>query len=168
MGYDTADSLVYLVPALPLAALWLGAGLAHTASWLGHRLRWGRGAVAAPLLLLPLLQALLFWGRMDVSGDRAAMEWAERVLEEAPSQAVLLTARDAHTFTLWYAHDVLGRRPDVVVVDGDLWGHEPCRRMVTEVLGLEVVESGLSPEEAARWMGRPVVYVSDRLEKEKP
>ena len=168
VGYDTADSLVYLVPALPLAALWLGAGLARAAGWLSRRLRWGRGAVTAPLLLLPLLQALLFWGRMDVSGDRAAMEWAERVLEEAPSQAVLLTARDAHTFTLWYAHDVLGRRPDVVVVDGDLWGHEPCRRMVTEVLGLEAVTSNLSLEEAAHQVGRPVVYVSDRLEKEKP
>jgi len=118
VGYNTADSLVYLALALPLAALWLGMGLAQAANWLEKRLRHG----AWLLLLLPLLQALLFWGQMDLSGDRAAVEWAEQVLEEAPPQAMLLTAQDAHTFTLWYVHDVLDERPDVVVVDQDLWG----------------------------------------------
>ena len=157
ISYDTADSLVYLALALPLAALWLGAGLAQAATWLEKRLRHG----AWLLLLLPLLQALLFWGQMDLSGDRAAMEWAERVLEEAPPQAILLTTQDKHTFTLWYVHVVLGKRPDVAVVDQDLWAQSPYRRMVAGVLGLEVVESDLSPEEAARQTGRPVVRMTN-------
>jgi len=156
IGYNTTDSLVYLVPALPLAAIWLGAGLAQTMAWMGKRLR--RGAWA--ILFLPLLQALLFWGQMDVSGDHAATEWAERVLTEAPSQAVLLTAQDKHTFTLWYAHDVLGERPDVVIVDRDLWAQSPYREIMAGALGLEAVESGLSPEEAAQRAGRPVVRMT--------
>ena len=156
IGYNTADSLVYLVPALPLAALWLGTGLAQAADWLGHR--WRRGAWV--VMLLPLLQALLFWGQVDLSRERAAMEWAERVLVEAPPQAVLLTAQDAHTFTLWYVHDVLGERPDVVVVDQDLWAQESYRRMMAGALGPGLVESSLSPEEAARRVGRPVVKVT--------
>jgi hypothetical protein len=153
IGYNTADSLVYLVPALPLAALWLGVGLARAAAWMGNRLRHGAWAI----LLLPLLQALLFWGRVDLSGNRVAMEWAERVLGEAPPQAALLTAQDAHTFTLWYVHDVLGKRADIVVVDQDLWAHGPYRNMVAGVLGLELAELELLPEEAARAVGRPVV-----------
>jgi hypothetical protein len=158
ISYDTADSLVYLALALPLAALWLGAGLARAADWLERRRRRGAWAV----LLLPLLQALLFWGTMDVSGDRTAIEWADRVLEEAPSQAILLTTRDAHTFTLWYVHDVLGQRPDVVVVDQDMWGHEPYNRMMAGALELDT--HGLSLEDAARRVGRPVIHVSDRSE----
>jgi len=164
IGYDTVDSLVYLAPALPLAVLWLGAGLVRAADWLERRLRQG----AWMLLLLPLLQMLLFWGAMDVSRDRRAMEWVERVLEEAPHRAILVTAQDAHTFTLWYVHDVLGERPDVVVVDRDMWGHKPYRRMMVEALGLEAAESDLSLEEAGRRVGRPAVHVSDRFGEEEP
>jgi hypothetical protein len=155
VGYDTADSLVYLVPALPLAALWLGAGLAQAADWLCCRLRRGVWAI----LLLPVLQLMLFWGQIDLSGDQTAVEWAKQVLQEAPSEAVLLTAQDAHTFTLWYVHGVLGERPDVVVIDRDLWGQETYRNMMVEVLGLEIAEGNLSAEEAARQTERPVVLV---------
>ena len=157
LGYNTADSLVYLVLVLPLAALLLGVGLAQASDWLEKRLRHG----AWLLLLLPLLQALLFWGQMDLSRDRMAMDWAEQVLGEAPPQAMLLTAQDAHTFTLWYAHDVLDERPDAVVVDQDLWGQESYRRMMTETLGLANADADLSPEEAARRAGRPVVKVTN-------
>jgi len=157
ISYDTTDSLVYLAPALPVAALWMGAGLTQAADWLARR--WRRGAWI--LLLLPLLQASLFWGRMDLSGDRTAMEWAEQVLGEAPPQAVILTDQDAHTFTLWYAHDVLGRRPDIAVIDVDLWGREPYRRITAGALGLEAIESDLSPEEAANRAGRPVVRMNN-------
>ena len=157
IGYNTTDSLAYLVPALPLAALWLGTALARVAAWMRGRLRHG----AWLLLFLPLLQALFFWGQVDLSRDQAAMKWAEQVLEEAPPQAILLTAQDRHTFTLWYVHGVMGKRPDVVVVDRDLWAQSPYRRMVAGVLGLEVVESDLSPEEAARQTGRPVVRMTN-------
>jgi hypothetical protein len=157
VGYNTGDSLVYLAPALPLVTLWLGAGLARATARLGDRLR--RGAWL--ILLLPLLQGLLFWGEMDLSGNWAAVEWAERVLQQAPSQAVLLTAQDAHTFTLWYVHDVLGERPDVVVVDRDLWAQEPYRKMVAGALGLEAVEDNLAPEEAAHQVGRPISSINN-------
>jgi len=157
IGYNTADSLVYLVPALPLAALWLGVGLMRAAAWMGKHLRRGVWVV----LLLPLLQALLFWREMDLRGDRTAIEWAAQVLRQAPSQAVLLTAQDAHTFTLWYVHDVLSERPDVVVVDRDLWTQSPYRKVVAGVLGLEVTGSELTPEEMARQAGRPVVVVNN-------
>ena len=157
IGYDTADSLVYLVPALPVAALWLAVGLARAAGWLSAR--WRQGAWA--LLLLPLLQAILFWGQMDVSHDRAAIEWAERVCQRAPSRAVLLTAQDAHTFTLWYIHDVLAKRPDVVVMDRDLWAHDPYRDVMGQILGLGPLDDGLPPEEAARRAARPIVRIAD-------
>lgn len=156
IGYNTADSLVYLVPALPLAALWLGRGVAQASAWLRKRWRVGGWVI----LFLPLLQALLFWGRVDLRGERTAMEWAERALGEAPQRAILVTAQDAHTFTLWYTQEVLGQRPDVVVVDRDLWAQDAYRRIVGEALDLEIVEDGLSPEQAMRRSGRPVIAVT--------
>jgi hypothetical protein len=157
IGYNTADSLVYLVPALPLATLWLEAGLAQAAHWLNQRLR----QAAWTILLLPLLQALLFWGQMDLSEDRTAIEWAERALSQAPPQAILLTDRDECTFTLWYVHAVLARRPDVTVVDVDLWGQEAYRKMMTDTLELRATECGLPLEETVRQTGRPVIQVAD-------
>jgi len=157
VGYDTADSLVYLVMALPMAALWLGIGIGQAVDWLSRQVRQGVWAI----WLLPLAQALLFWGQMDVSGDWTAMAWAEQVLRTAPPQAVLFTDQDRHTFTLWYVHGVLGERPDVAVIDGDLWALEPYRRTMGTELGIGSVEGDLSPEDAARLVGRPVVICCD-------
>jgi hypothetical protein len=157
IGYNTTDSLVYLALALPAAALWLGIGLALAADWLSHWLP----RTAWALLLLPLLQALLFWGQMDLHGDRSAVEWAEQALRQAPSQAILLTEQDAHTFALWYVHDVLGERPDVSVIDIDLWGHEPYREIALDALDLESADSGgLSLEVATRQTSRPVIHAA--------
>jgi hypothetical protein len=166
IGYNTADSLIYLVPALPLTALWLGAGLAQATEWLSHQLRrW-----AWTILLLPILQALLFWGQINLSGDNTVIEWTEQVLDRAPSRAVLITERDAHTFTLLYAQDVLGKRPDVTVVDEDLWGQEPYYRMMMDILELEDNERDLSLEEALCQTGRPTIHVVDLTiaEEESP
>ena len=61
---------------------------------------------------------------------------------------------------LWYARDVLGMRPDVAVVDVDLWAHLPYRRQMAVVLGLSNVPVGLPAEEVARLAGRPVFDAS--------
>ena len=156
IGYDTADSLVYLTLALPVAALWLADGLSQAAAWLSHRARWGAGAI----VLLPLLQVLLFWGQLDLATDRTALEWAERTLRRAPPQAIILTNQDRHTFTLWYVQTVLGQRTDVTVIDIDLWEQASYREMMGTELGIEAVENNLLPKDMARWTGRPIVKTS--------
>jgi hypothetical protein len=164
IGYDAADSLVYLVPAIQLVALWLGVGVVQAAGWLDQRLRVG----AKVVLLLPILQALLFWGQMDLSEDRTAIAWADRVLQQAPPQAVILTDQDRATFSLWYARDVLGQRSDVVVIDVDLWAQESYRQIVANELGFRTIESDLPPEEAADMVGRSIMRAtadSDPIER---
>lgn len=157
LGYATADSLVYLTLALPVAALWLGLGLSQAVDWLNRRVSRAGWAI----LLLPLLQALLSWGRMDLSTDRTAIEWATRTMRELPSRAVVLTDQDKHTFTLWYVQHVLGWRADVVVLDVDLWTQEPYRAMMQDELGLETIADDLTPEDAVQRAGRPSVEITD-------
>ncbi|MFL7795282.1 MAG: DUF2723 domain-containing protein [Anaerolineae bacterium] len=164
IGYNTTDSLVYLTLVLPVAALWLGMGISQAVVWLAHQTQrslWPR-RWAWLFLLLPMFQALLFWNQMDLNKDKSAVEWAEQVLRQAPSQAILLTDQDAHTFALWYVHDVLGKRPDVKVIDIDLWGHESYRKMAMDALEAESAESGgLALEDAVLQTGCPVVRAVD-------
>jgi hypothetical protein len=56
------------------------------------------------------------WQPMDRSGDRSAEVFVDTVLDGLPADAAILTQWDAST-PLWHATLVLGRRPDVLVVD---------------------------------------------------
>lgn len=126
IGYDTADSYVYLIPAFVIFAFWLGVGLAEGLGWLRSHLS-GRRRLAAAVGLAcagPLFALVLNYRGMDVHQDAAARDWAAGVLAAAPRQAVLLSARDAHTFTLWYYQHVVGQRPDLAIVDTGLWEYD--------------------------------------------
>jgi hypothetical protein len=142
----------------------MATGLLRVTGWITRRIRHGEWAI----LLLPLLLPLFFWKQLDISDDTDAMTWTNQVLKDAPPRAVLLTERDAHTFALWYTHDVLGQRPDIVVIDRDLWGLAPYRTMMTDVLGLEDSESDLTPEEAAYRAGRSLVSAAQLTLEEAP
>ncbi|CAG0944832.1 hypothetical protein ANRL1_01970 [Anaerolineae bacterium] len=136
IGYNTADSIVYLVIALPIAGLWLALGLEpltfHFSRFTSHATRHASRVI---LLLLPLVSLALYWNEMNLHDDRAAIVWADQILSAAPPNAILVTERDAHTFTLWYARDVLQRRTDVIVLDRDLWQYESYRKMMAAQFG---------------------------------
>jgi len=147
IGYNTTDSLVYLVPYLALPALWLADGLKYLlaqASW--WRLRWWG-------LLLPLVVVAWQWHALDLSRDATVRMWLEVTLKQAPADAVLVTAADGQTFALWYAQEALGLRPDITVVDRDLWARSSYR----EFLGAHA-EEPVSLE--AFFEGRALVAVS--------
>ncbi|MDX9953121.1 MAG: DUF2723 domain-containing protein [Anaerolineae bacterium] len=121
IGYNTTDSLVYLVPYLALPALWLADGfesLLAQASW--RRFRW-------LVLLLPLAVVIWQWGALDLRRDTTVSTWLDTTLDQAPADVVLVTASDGQTFALWYAQEVLNLRPDIMVVDRDLWARSDYR-----------------------------------------
>ncbi len=123
VGYNTTDSLVYLTPFLPVFALWLGDGMTALVE---------RNLPSAVGLLIPVMLLLVNWSAMDLSGEYTPRRWAEQILAEAPAEAVLVTSQDAHTFTLWYAQEVVGLRPDVVILDRDLWARASYRTFLEE------------------------------------
>ncbi len=116
IGYDAADSWVYLVAYLPLAALYLAGGVDVV------------GALGVPAgvgFLLPLALVVLNGRALNLAHDREATAWLERTLLRLPDRAIVLTADDRHTFALWYAVDALQTRQDLLVVDERLRGFEP-------------------------------------------
>ncbi len=125
LGYRTADSYVYLIPAYLAAALWLARGLlivwqmlhAWTPAALRRRLM--PLLAAALLIALPAYQLAANWRQMDVSRDDEARSFVAAVMAELPPRALVLTASDEHTFALWYEQAARGR-DDIMVVDRDL------------------------------------------------
>ena len=109
-----------LVPWLMLA---IGAGVAieSAAGALASRPSWpprlnASVLVGAAALAFAVVLAVTNWRASDRSGDRSAEVFVVTLFEALPQDAAILSQWDAST-PLWHAQFVLGRRPDVVVVD---------------------------------------------------
>jgi len=122
IGYNTADSYAYLIPAYLIFAIWVGLGIAVVLNLIA---RWKQALV--PLAAAAALAALV-WAApataasVDASQDRRAIEFATGVLAAAPPHALVITTADRDTFALWYYHYALGERPDIVVLVEPLLG----------------------------------------------
>lgn len=158
IGYFTADSQVYAIPALVIAAAWMGAG------W-GQVLAQIRPAVLAALLvaLPPALVLARSWQSIDLHADRAARDFVEGVAAQAPRRALVITAEDRHTFALWVSVFVERPRPDIIVVDQDMlkfgWYRAALRRNFPDLRG---PESGDIDELIRRNADRPACRPADR------
>jgi hypothetical protein len=113
LAYATPDAAVLLLPALLLLALLLAPELERA----------GRLSLALPLVLAVVGLA----GRAGAAGP-SPRALALAALGAAPSRAVLLTPGDRSLFTLWYFHHVEGLRPDVVIVDANLFAFDWYRQ----------------------------------------
>ncbi len=143
IGYNTTDSYVYLLPAWAALAPALGAGIEWILDKAAVAGR-GRGGVrrsgkiltgiAVALLALLLVGASLAanWRTHDLSRDAAARDWVAAALAEAEPRAVIVSAGDRTTFALWYAVYGLGQRPDVALLNANLFGFDWYRATLRE------------------------------------
>jgi hypothetical protein len=115
IGYRTNDSTVYLLPALIIFALWIGAAVAWLWDRSSAQLNFGRLWVG--LFFVSLLVGLpAAYRRVDPRPDTRARLFAQSCLAALPQSALLVTRADEDTFPIWYYHLGLGQRPDVSVV----------------------------------------------------
>jgi hypothetical protein len=132
LNYDTRDWQVNLLPLYLLLGLWLALGLVRLPDFLHPAwqkpVRWGLSALAALSLAWNVAVA---WPQVDASRDTRAADFAETILTGVSPNALVFTNEDRDTFALWYAHYVLGQRPDVAVLVSDLlpydWYRETLR-----------------------------------------
>jgi hypothetical protein len=124
IGYGSADSSAYLLPVYLIFAFWIGLG-ANTLIIAGKQVgRWAgkQGKkIIAPMITVALIVWLLWripatMKQVDASSDNRAIHFATSVLSAAPEGAIILTSEDRDTFSLWYYHFALGKRPDVRVI----------------------------------------------------
>ena len=147
IGYRTADSYIYLIPAYIMASLWLGQGVGLTFSSLADWAAAGRhgairkaiyGGVAGLLVLLPLVSLASNFPGQNLRGEREAYDYARGTLEEVASRALVVAASDRHTFALWYFRYGLMVRPDVAVLNAGLlqyrWYRDNVRHRHPELI----------------------------------
>ena len=126
MLYVTSDSYLYLIPAALVVASWLARGAATVLCELQRLAKsdlYRRLATVTCILILaiqPLISIISRFPSMDLSTDDQAYRFADRVLEVAAPNAIVVSNGDAQTFPLWYVRYGLGKRPDVTVVDRKL------------------------------------------------
>jgi hypothetical protein len=99
-----------LLPALLLLSVVLGFGLLYL----------GQAAIILPfaLLWLNLAQSANGYYVNHIPAVRPA---AEALLDDIPTNAIVLTSGDPTIAALWYFHHVEGKRPDITVIDGNLF-----------------------------------------------
>ncbi len=117
LSYNTSDAAVLVLPAFLILALLVAPLL--------QRL----GTVA---YLLPLALVLLTYDARDLRRQPTARPWAEITLQSAPENAILLTPGDHTIFTLLYFQQVEGYRPDLSLVDANLFAFEWYRAHLQE------------------------------------
>jgi hypothetical protein len=120
LGYNTADSIEYLIPA-QLGFTWgIALGLNATIGYLGRSFSilnpWGMGIVPAILLASLVFRTPGIMEKVDASDDLAANEYGLSVMREAPEEAVILTWQAMDSFPLWYYQHALNMRPDLAVI----------------------------------------------------
>ena len=138
LAWGTADSSLYLLPALGVLAVWAGEAMASLSGRLwaasgGSKqapsaaggtsgrpredLGGGRLAVAAMVLFLLLPLGLLGsgWAEADLHADESARLFLRTVLAQAPPRALLISQADRHTFALWAYRYALA---DTLAVEG--------------------------------------------------
>ncbi len=152
VGYLPADSKVYLIPLLVIFAAWIGQG------WQLVFARVRQPALAAACVVIcPLLVTARNWQTVSLSSDRTARDFVNGVVAQAPEGALVITAEDRHTFSLWVSALVERPRPDIIIVDQDLlrfdWYRAALRR---DFLDLKLSEAGDVNSLIAQNAGRPV------------
>ena len=120
-------TVAVLAPMLGVATAAIGAAAGRALADAGRRLastltgrrRLATGAAATVVLLVGLLPAASLVGGYDahdVSDNRRADEWVNSVHERLPPNAVLVSWWSYST-PLWHHRWVLGRRPDITIID---------------------------------------------------
>jgi hypothetical protein len=147
LTYATHDSIVFLLPVILLLSM--AAALFLT------RLGWVALAIPAFMVILAARSGLA----EPIPTIRIQME---RILIDAPAESILLTPGDETIAALWYFHHVEARRPDVAIVDSNMfqfsWYRERLSISYPDLTHLEKDDmEGFISSNAAR---RPVCRVS--------
>lgn len=123
-SYPVSGNIVYLLPAIYGVSLLAGWGVCQllmTAQrYLDNRLV---SLMGLGFIVTLFIRSLLLTPQFDLSHDKQAAHFGEQTLAHLPPQAIVISNRDATTFSLWY-QQALDNRPEVIVIDQRLWAFE--------------------------------------------
>lgn len=126
-------------------AIWIGLGVLAMADLVMKKLKGKVAAyasVAACLIAVPVLLASKEWRGHDRSTKAIAHDLAYDYLMTCPKNAILFTTADNETYPLWYLQEVENVRPDVRIVNTELftgdWNIRQMQRSVNNSAPLPI------------------------------
>lgn len=105
-------------------AIWIGLGVLAIADLLRRKLNARTASylsIGLCLLVVPVLLAKQEWKDHDRSTKKVAHDLAYNYLISCPKNAILFTSADNETYPLWYDQEVEGIRPDVRIINVNLF-----------------------------------------------
>lgn len=113
-----------LVGSFYVFAIWIGFGVyaiyEKTSQYVKSKLI-GPAIICFCLLAAPVLMASQNWDDHDRSNKYTAIAMAKNYLESCEKNAILFTIGDNDTFPLWYAQEIENVRPDIKIVNTQLF-----------------------------------------------
>ncbi|MBF6641185.1 DUF2723 domain-containing protein [Flavobacterium sp. J49] len=113
-----------LVGSFYVFAIWLGFGVYAiyeiVSDYVKSKLV-GPIVIGACLLAAPVLMASQNWDDHDRSNRYTATAMAKNYLNSCDKNAILFTIGDNDTFPLWYAQEIEGIRPDIKIINTQLF-----------------------------------------------
>lgn len=133
--YTSADSFLYVIPALISFSIWIGIGV--NSIFTPQRFQRFLAVGVFFLLLYWAGLSLANYPSVDASRNNQAESFGQEVMQEAPKNAILFAKGDKSVFALWYFHFALGYRPDLTILATDLlpydWYQEEVRMQYPEL-----------------------------------
>lgn len=114
-GYNSGDAHLFFLPGLLLLSVLLAEGLKRS----------GRNAFILPLALL-----MLNFPQQKLQQNHRPRLIGEAILQAAPANAILLTNDEPVTFTLWYLQFVERQRPDLTLINDNLFAFDWYRQQL--------------------------------------
>jgi len=111
--YTSVDAIIFLLPALLLLSILLTFGLQTLGKW-----GW----------VLPLTLVALNFEAVNLRDDMGPRPQATQLLQAMPQGAVLLAPGDETLFILWALQQGEGQRPDLILVDTNLFAFDWYRQ----------------------------------------
>lgn len=131
LQFAVVDFSVHLLPVSLALAIWIGLGVGRIsleASRTSPTTAWLVGVIA---LAYVLVVGLGHWRQVDASSDTRAEDFGQRLMAQAPLDALIFAEGDRAVFSAWYFHYALRLRPDTVVIASALlpfdWYRESLR-----------------------------------------
>lgn len=115
LGYSIPDIDSYFLPSVLVALIFVGLGLVYLVERFAGKSSW-------LALALPFVALVLNYPQQDRSHHRAVEGYTEWVFAHAEPNAVIITRQwDYFCSAAWYEQVVRGARPDVAVIDKELF-----------------------------------------------
>jgi len=159
--YSSQDSYVYLIPAIIAFAICIGLGIGG--------LRYVFVAKAkvlwVNLIVLAFIYIFVFaishWKQVDASQDFRAEEFGRETVESLPGEAIVFLQGDKAVFTLWYYHNALHERADIILIATDLLQYDWYQEVLkSNYPSLSLPEKFATPLSISSVnLGRPYCYV---------